>query len=113
MFRYQQPLDRTVHVFSAAGGTTESFFVLSTSLSCLVENEDANFLYMNLLWNTVSNVKWKPKRFNTALTWLFEHRCISSAVYTMYIKQDKVKEGLVNGRTSGTHANTSRDSVSV
>lgn len=52
MFRYQQPLDRTVHVFSAAGGTTESFFVLSTSLSCLVENEDANFLYMNLLWNT-------------------------------------------------------------
>lgn len=113
MYRYQQPLNRTVQVFSAAGGTTESFYVLSTSLSILTENEDASFLYMNLLWNTVNKIRWKPKRFNHALTWLFEHHCISSAVYTMYVKQESTKENHTNGRASNKSADSSSDRLQV
>lgn len=95
MYLTSRHVDRNVRIFHTARGNPDSFHLIATDMSVMVDNPDALTLYMAILWDKYKEIRWKSKRFNDALNWLVEKGVMHSATAVRYERQDTEK---TNGR---------------
>lgn len=93
--------DRNVRIFHTAKGNPDAFHLIATDMSVMLENADALTLYMAILWDKHTEIRWKPKRFNDALAWLVEKGVMHGATAVRYerINQEK-QDGRVPSRSA-------------
>lgn len=75
--------------------------ILATDLSILTENDDALVLYMNILWGKHASIRWKPRRFNSALTWMVEHKIMALPTAIRYEREPDVEVTRVRRHYNG------------
>jgi len=97
---YRYVADR-YRIFHPSDSLSTGCHILATDLSRLTENPDALVLYMSILWDKHSAIRWKPRRFNAALTWMVEHKIMALPTAIRYEREPSTEATRVRRHYNG------------